>query len=969
VWTTGTNNQRGTRVNLRRLDTGTTARALMMIDGMRYPQGGFGADQIDPSLIPAVAVERVDLLLDGASATYGSDAIAGVINIILRRNYNGALTEADYRRGAGGNNKYFASALWGRTWDGGQVTLSYQWSDASPTLGNVHSKFTNDHSPWGLDNRNPIGASYPATISAGAPSSTDPINYPGNLGTNCTNCWAVPTGTGRNWDPGASGIGPLAPGSAATLDWSAFNTAANSGTNGTRNVFNPYERSWYSAATQNTGGVITIDQRLTRNISFYGEGIWSMRRATSNDGVASGINIPVPTFNPYYPTDAPGGLRVAYSFKFESPIITKSWAMAQRYQLGLNVALPHDWAMQVYFSHTKDQVFVHGTGGQNKNAASAALGWTLLPTPPDGTTPGFGTWTKPASVPYLNLFCDPMQFTCNSPQTLAYIAPPGQGSHELMHVRERGIKADGPLFDLPGGTVKAALGANLTSYHFSFGSPSIRTDVQTRHVWAIFTQVNIPVFGDPNALPGLRRLELEFSWRHDQYSDVGGTSNPKVAFNWAPIEDLTIRGAWGTSFRAPNFGEFSPSTNFVFGASGLPTDVFGGNARTLIACDAATGRPRTGSGAEKLFNAGFACNSQPAGLILLGSGKPAVDAHWRRYVNTSEEVLEPEISTNWAIGFDYTPTGNFLTGLNLQATYYVVKINGILRDFGGGTNQFNAPSRWFLYIVPSDLRDPAIGAQLCPGMDTTPAACVPFQEMVQRALSQPNNAVSRQAQTFIYWVNDSGTMNKGWQKTTGYDFVASYDWEWGNLGRFNTGITGTYYESQPNQAVPGGEIEDRYDIDIDVGRGLVMRGVELRPRLIYRARLGWANGAWSATVFMDHRQHYFHEQISPPNVNNNCLTTGGTIGGGTFPCLIANYTNLQPSQYTFDLSIGYNTGEMPANEYLRNIGVQLVVQNIMDRVAAYQYRIGSDGTGNPCACDVLQPLYGRQWNLRVVKTW
>ena len=51
-------------------------------------------------------------------------------------------------------------------------------------------------------------------------------------------------------------------------------------------------------------------------------------------------------------------------------------------------------------------------------------------------------------------------------------------------------------------------------------------------MWAVFTQLNVPIFSDQNAIPFFRRLEFEASWRHDQYSDVGGTSNPKIGFNW-----------------------------------------------------------------------------------------------------------------------------------------------------------------------------------------------------------------------------------------------------------------------------------------------------------------------------------------------------------------------------------------------------------------------------------------------------
>src|SRR5438105_5746325 len=102
VGTQAANVERGTRVNLRQLDTGNAPRSLMMIDGLRYPGQGNGLCQIDPSIIPQVAVERVDLLLDGASATYGSDAVGGVINIIIKRAYDGAQTEIGFKTAAGG---------------------------------------------------------------------------------------------------------------------------------------------------------------------------------------------------------------------------------------------------------------------------------------------------------------------------------------------------------------------------------------------------------------------------------------------------------------------------------------------------------------------------------------------------------------------------------------------------------------------------------------------------------------------------------------------------------------------------------------------------------------------------------------------------------------------------------------------------------------------------------------------------
>ena len=447
---------------------------------------------------------------------------------------------------------------------------------------------------------------------------------------------------------------------------------------------------------------------------------------------------------------------------------------------------------------------------------------------------------------------------------------------------------------------------------------------------------------------------------------MGGTSNPKLAFNWEISEDLglTVRGSWGTSFRAPSFGEFSPISNVAWNGWGLPSSLFTNNSSITIACDPATGRPPPGSGAEKLFNAGFACNSQPAGISLNGGGKAAVDAHFRTYFNQDQQTLKPELATNWGFGFDFAPT-SFLRGLDVQATWYSIKINDLLANFGNPTtNRFADPGLGFVFLVPSDVGCPV-------AQNATPQLCAPFQDMVQRALAHPTNTVPGVVQTLIYWINDGGTMNKGFQKTTGIDFNVSYDWDLGDLGAWNTGVTGTYYISQPAARVAGGAVSDvLYNVDLASVGGVAQNGVESLPRFKYRARLGWSNGPWSVVGFMDYSSHFFHTQTAPPNVNFQCLVAGGTVGatGGTFPCAINNYTNIEPAYYTFDLSFGYDTGDQPVNDYLKHISIQLIVQNIMDKVSPFEYRIATGG-GNPCACDITKSLYGRTFEMRIVKTW
>ena len=198
----------------------------------------------------------------------------------------------------------------------------------------------------------------------------------------------------------------------------------------------------------------------------------------------------------------------------------------------------------------------------------------------------------------------------------------------------------------------------------------------------------------------------------------------------------------------------------------------------------------------------------------------------------------------------------------------------------------------------------------------------------------------------------------------------SYDWEWEGLGAFNAGIIGTYYLKQESQ-VPGAPIDDFYHTTFGALNGVEQIGVESRPRFKYRTRLGWSDGSWSLTGFMNYESHFFHSQSAPPNVNFGCIEPGGTVGGlpaYANPCLISDYTNLVPSYYTFDLSLGYSTGDRPANEYLRNVSVQLVVQNITDKTAPYAYKVTAQG-GFQCACDVTKSLYGRMISLRLQKTF
>ncbi len=217
-----------------------------------------------------------------------------------------------------------------------------------------------------------------------------------------------------------------------------------------------------------------------------------------------------------------------------------------------------------------------------------------------------------------------------------------------------------------------------------------------------------------------------------------------MAFNWAPIEDFTIRGTWGTSFRAPVFGELSPLFGVVGANLGQLATQTGPISTGL--CDAQrTDLPPVGSGAWKIQSSvgngmpgsATACSpalTLPAGISMNGGSGGAETI--RAGVFQGWSGLKPELATNWGIGFEYAPTDNFLRGLNLQATYYVIKINGVLRAFGVSANAFTDPTQGFAFLVPTDWANSGLtGAAGCTN-NLLPTTCAPFQEAVNVLLAQ-----------------------------------------------------------------------------------------------------------------------------------------------------------------------------------------------------------------------------------------
>ncbi|HHX82100.1 MAG TPA: TonB-dependent receptor [Pseudomonadaceae bacterium] len=215
--------------------------------------------------------------------------------------------------------------------------------------------------------------------------------------------------------------------------------------------------------------------------------------------------------------------------------------------------LNSNWRMQVSGSwgRNRDYTFSH-------RISRTELAAALASSDPNTALNPFGPGTNPAVIEAI--FSD--QFA------------PG-GTNRMIG---GDVRADGSLFELPAGTVGVALGSEFRKYTLAtdttigpIANPATDYNRNEREVVSAYAELLVPLVGGGNALPGIERLDLSLAARYDDYNDFGNTSNPKVGVTWEPFEGLSIRGSYGTSFRAPALSDIrAPGESNVVGTATDP---------------------------------------------------------------------------------------------------------------------------------------------------------------------------------------------------------------------------------------------------------------------------------------------------------------------------------------------------------------------------------------------------------------
>jgi outer membrane receptor for ferrienterochelin and colicin len=480
---------RGAEVQLRGLGVGTT---LVLVNGQRQGEDGYQGSSTDVSSIPGSAVERIEILPEGSSALYGSDAIGGVVNIILRKDFNGFEARVHGATADGDANEGTLAGLWGHSGSWGHVLLGLQYDDsrALACSARAYCATGGDLRGFGGTDLRAIGGN-PGTIldpNTGVPLAAIPH---GQDGTNLTPAELI-------------------------------QGAVNHSNGGLDNDILPRQlmRSAFLSAAYN----------LTSRWELSVDGRFSEREFDTTYPQATN-NYTVPAENAF--NHLGGQVTEAYDITPDvGPISDTGRTETSFMSAGLKGLISQEWQLRLSMAYSKSLTDFSEHNLLNMDAAEAALGSS-----------------DPATA--LNIFGDGSH---TNPATLAGLRAQSDTYHALnvFTTTLASVIADGPLVTGPAGPVRVAMGSDFRREHSSGLNIADGPENRGRDVWAAFVELAVPLVAAPAGTTA-DRLDLSLAGRYDHYSDVGGSFNPKLGLSWRPTRALGLRGNWGTSFRAPPF--------------------------------------------------------------------------------------------------------------------------------------------------------------------------------------------------------------------------------------------------------------------------------------------------------------------------------------------------------------------------------------------------------------------------------
>ena len=497
---------------------------LTLIDGFRqtlapFPQNGF-QPFIDLNTIPIAAIDRVEVLKTGASSIYGSDAIAGVINIIFKDDYNGV--DIKYHWGISQRGDYeedhvslvagISQKLWS---DDSKLSIlaTFDYDDTSPILAVDRAYSSNvDHAL--------LSPQYSDLRSARTPAG----NF---IGLNTGNLYALLPGT----------AGPIV-------------TPANFSINNAFNLYNTVPGVELIPREQRIGTLDKITFQPFKYLQIYDEFLYQHQDEFANftaTPITNTDNVIVPATNPFNPFGEPlewfGRLLNLGQRKVETTIDTYRNVGGIRL-----INLPQNWFVDASFLYAESDA----TMTNFNNALDSRLNEAL-----SGTLPGF---TGQFLNPFIDTNLSPNQAFINAIRDTAH-------TEARTNLVQWTIRTGGDLFYIPAGAITAGGGLEYRSDDYieindpqyiagNITASGFKENASGKdYVKSFYGQLTIPFLGGQWSWPGARLLEVELSGRYDDYSSFGEAYKPKITVRYKPFDDLTLRFAYSESFRAPSVQE------------------------------------------------------------------------------------------------------------------------------------------------------------------------------------------------------------------------------------------------------------------------------------------------------------------------------------------------------------------------------------------------------------------------------
>jgi iron complex outermembrane receptor protein len=839
---------------------------LVLIDGMRMPGGGAQFNQTDPNIIPTSAMQHIDVLADGASSVYGSDAVAGVVNFATRRTFSGAELNSSYGN-ADSYNSWDLNGIWGTKW--GETSGMY-----------VAASYSHSSELWVKDRDWASRGDYRSVGGTNTNSFT------------CDPSTIRVTGVNSGTAPGGGQIF-LSPSATTPV-------ANNAGLNANCNlsVFNSFIPSQYRA-----NAMMKVVNDFSDKLSLTGSLVYNRNQTHADSGPGQLNNATVygtgagvaGQQNPFF--TAPAGATAANT-EIINWLATRDdenygFTESQQDVIYGNVVLDYkmsdSWSLTLADSIGWNRSSLDGFKQFCTACATLAL---------NGTTQSGGSTTA-TSIPGQNVVVLQLPLTSSnaldvwhagagnltSPLVLNSLYTNNTQNNNYNTFNQFRAVVQGDLFNLPAGPLKIAVGGEHMWQEQQFKLSGANNTGQTvtgsgyrvfnydRNIVSEFVELAVPLVSPEWDIPGLYKIDLSLAARRDDFSDVGDTTNPKFGINWNITEGLRVRGNYAKSFVAPPIAVMGDAAQGYLYASGSV-----GGTGTLNVPVALYPQVVNIPGAVAI-NTNNPCTTS-SGTCTIGQNGTAM----RRQLGGAFSGMGPQFGKSYSFGIDFNPS--FLEGFRSSATFFH-------NVFTGGVNS------------PSPASITASGSPL---LTLCPSGCT--QQQILDFANVSNGAfISGSIPPTVYYLIDQSARN--WLNLTieGYDAQFDFAHSLGEKASMRVGVNGTYFTKYDQHFGANPE----FSVLNTSGFNGVFPSIKFKAR----AYLGMDMGKLSADLFWNHIGSYKNwggSTFKPLTRDAN----GNPNGGGD----TVDATN------TFDLHVAYKV--LDSGKTINAMLLSLDVRNVTD---------------------------------------